>query len=46
VTLAAERDEVSLNVFVSESFVCLVMNLQPPERAIVQARLAAMAVDL
>lgn len=46
VTLAAERDQIPLNVLVSEAFVCLMVNLQPPERAVVQARLASVAVDL
>jgi hypothetical protein len=45
VALAAKRDEITLNVLVSEAFVCLVVNLQPPERAVVQARLAAMRVN-
>jgi len=45
VTLAAQRHEVFLNVLVSESFVCLVVNFQPPLRAVVQARLALAAVN-
>jgi len=45
VTLAAQRHEVFLNVLVSESFVCLVVNLKPPLRAVVQARLALTAVN-
>jgi hypothetical protein len=45
VALTAERDKVFLNVLVSESFVCLVVDLKPPLRAVVQARLALTAVN-
>jgi hypothetical protein len=45
VALTAERDKVFLNVLVSESFVCFVVNFKPPLRAVVQARLALAAVN-
>jgi hypothetical protein len=41
VALHAQRDEVFINVFVFESFVGFVVDFQPVERAVVQARLAS-----
>jgi hypothetical protein len=43
--LDAQRDQVAINVLVHEPLVCFVMNLKPPEGAVVQARLAPVAVD-
>jgi len=43
--LTAQRYEVILNVLVAEAFVCLVVNLKPPLRAVVGAGLAHAAVN-
>jgi hypothetical protein len=45
VALAAKRYQVSLHVLVAKPFVCLVMNFQPPQFAVVAARLAAVSVN-
>ena len=44
--LDAQRYQVALNVFVHKPLVGFVMDLKPPESAVVQTRLAHVAVDL
>jgi len=46
VALSAERYEVTLHVLVAEPFIGFVVNLKPPKRPVVQARLALVPVDL